>query len=108
MGNCRVFNCFDGYRLLILALEGATLHMIVYVAYGLQVRVADRCAEKLEAPFFHVFAYCVGQRRRRRDLAQCFRVVDDRLSVGQEGSEIIAEAAELFLYFQKKLCIAYR
>jgi hypothetical protein len=37
--------------------------MVIHPANGLQISVANRCAEKLEASFFHVFTQGIGQRR---------------------------------------------
>lgn len=79
--------------------------MIVNHADCLHKRVNDSRSDKVEAAFFQILAYLIGERSVSWHFLERFEAVDYRLVIDIAPDEFV-EAAVFLLYFDKGFCIA--
>ena len=76
--------------------------MIIHHTGGLHVGIADRCAEKLKAAFFHVLADGIGYGCAGHYLG---RLIHDRFPPGHKAVKVFIKRAKLPLHLNKMLRI---
>ena len=76
--------------------------MVIHHAGSLHMRITNSSAEKLEAAFFHILAYGVGDGCAGHKVIQ---MIYNRFTIRHKAVQVFIERAKLFLHLNKMLGI---